>query len=141
MLTGTLGSYMNETWGWASVFYSIGFIALLWVAVLKYYAMRLTSQKEVIVGISSSLPRSNSVSDNHVPWLTYLSSPALWYIGYFSNGKSSLIKAFLYFSGLACFATSAKIIVSLFCYHGCPLISMTIFLKLKVGFLTLFLGC
>lgn len=79
LLTGTLGSYMNETFGWESVFYSIGFIALLWVAVLKYYAMKLTSQKTTIVGMSTKTNLSNyNVNHNHVPWLTYLTSPALW---------------------------------------------------------------
>jgi len=82
LLTGTLGSYMNETFGWESVFYSIGFIALLWVALLKYYAMMLTSQKTTIVGMSTNTNLSNSNvtsgENNHVPWLTYLTSPALW---------------------------------------------------------------
>lgn len=73
---------MNETFGWESVFYSIGFIALLWVALLKYYAMMLTSQKTTIVGMSTNTNLSNSNvtsgENNHVPWLTYLTSPALW---------------------------------------------------------------
>merc|ERR1712223_202257 len=63
LLTGTIGSYMNETFGWSTVFYSIGFIALIWVSVLKYYAMSLTSQKRTIVGMSSTgnlLSNSNS---------------------------------------------------------------------------------
>ena len=30
-----LGSYLNESFGWPSVFYMIGFLALLWTAVLR----------------------------------------------------------------------------------------------------------
>ena len=29
------GSYVNESYGWPAVFYCIGFIALVWTAVLK----------------------------------------------------------------------------------------------------------
>jgi len=80
LVTGTIGSYMNETFGWSTVFYSIGFIALVWVAVLKYYAMNITSKKRTIVGMSSNgnLLSHNSSNMDQVPWLTYLKSPALW---------------------------------------------------------------
>ena len=82
LLTGTVGSYMNESFGWPSVFYSIGFIALIWVAVLKYYAMALTHQRKNIVGMSStqSLLGSGSAQngDGRVPWLAYLKSRSLW---------------------------------------------------------------
>lgn len=78
LLTGTVGSYMNETFGWPSVFYTIGFIGLSWVAVLKLYAMNLTSQKRTIVGMASVFSLSGSSSESQVPWLTYLKSPALW---------------------------------------------------------------
>ena len=33
--SGFLGSYLNESFGWPSVFYMIGFLALLWTAVLR----------------------------------------------------------------------------------------------------------
>ena len=83
LLTGTLGSYVSVSFGWPSVFYSIGFVALVWVAVLKYYAMNLTSQKTRIVGMARTKQLSSSdnfsISDNkHVPWLTYLMAPSLW---------------------------------------------------------------
>lgn len=83
LLTGTLGSYTNETFGWPSVFYSIGFVALAWVAVLKYHAMELSRQKQKVVGMESaaSLLATNNVSsasETDVPWLVYLRSRALW---------------------------------------------------------------
>ena len=60
--------------------YVLGFIALVWVAVLKYYAMNLTGKKRTIVGMSSNgnLLSHNSSNMDQVPWLTYLKSPALW---------------------------------------------------------------
>ena len=78
LLTGTLGSYVNETFGWPSVFYSIGFVGLMWVGILKYYAMRLTSQKRSIVGMTSSANLLSHSNSDQVPWLKYLKSPALW---------------------------------------------------------------
>lgn len=80
LVTGTIGSYMNEHFGWHSVFYSIGFIALVWVATLKYYAMELTKSKRTVVGMASStnLFSSSNSADGQVPWLTYLKSRSLW---------------------------------------------------------------
>lgn len=84
LLTGTVGSYMNETFGWPSVFYTIGFVAMIWVGVLRYYAMELTRQRKTIVGMSSSThlssgnPGGSSNDGDSVPWLAYLKSTALW---------------------------------------------------------------
>ena len=55
-----------------------GFIALLWTATLKYYAMELTKQKRTVVGLSSTNLFGNSSPEGQVPWLTYLKSKALW---------------------------------------------------------------
>jgi hypothetical protein len=64
-------------------FFILGFIALIWVAVLKYYAMELTKKRKHVVGMGSSSALlgnspSNGNNDGHVPWLTYLSSRSLW---------------------------------------------------------------
>ena len=58
----------------------VGFIALLWVATLKYYAMELTKSKRTVVGMASStnLYSSSNSADGQVPWLTYLKSRSLW---------------------------------------------------------------
>ena len=103
LFTGTLGSYANEAYGWPYVFYFIGknifyiyflsyirspsidiiyftgFFALIWVSVLKFYAMNLTSQKRKDLGNSSS---ENFVSNSNgqVPWSLYLKSSTLWYL-------------------------------------------------------------
>lgn len=77
LFTGTVGSYANEAYGWPYVFYIIGFFALIWVSVLKFYAMNLTSQKRKDLGNSSS---ENFVSNSNgqVPWSLYLKSSTLW---------------------------------------------------------------
>ena len=101
LFTGTVGSYANEAYGWPYVFYFIGknifififfliykvlqyifftgFFALIWVSVLKFYAMNLTSQKRKDLGNSSS---ENFVSNSNgqVPWSLYLKSSTLWYL-------------------------------------------------------------
>ena len=102
LFTGTVGSYANEAYGWPYVFYFIGkkffdtkiqcpsihiliyftgFFALIWVSVLKFYAMNLTSQKRKGLGNSSS---ENFVSNSNgqVPWSLYLKSSTLWYFKY-----------------------------------------------------------
>jgi len=87
LLTGTLGSSVNENYGWPAVFYCIGFIALVWTAVLKYYAIETARQRKNVIAVSSGAPllvgnASNLMSaqtgGSKMPWLTYLRSPALW---------------------------------------------------------------
>eukprot|EP00094_Tigriopus_californicus_P008728 TCALIF_08413-PA protein Name:"Similar to Slc17a9 Solute carrier family 17 member 9 (Mus musculus)" AED:0.16 eAED:0.16 QI:124/0.71/0.5/1/1/1/8/0/461 len=80
LLTGTLGSYLNESFGWPHVFYAIGLISLVWVSVLKYYAMELNRNRKQILGLSatSALLGNRVPSKSNVPWLKYLRHPSLW---------------------------------------------------------------
>lgn len=48
LLTGTVGSVVSEAFGWPAVFYAIGLVALVWVAVLKYYAMETHRQRRQV---------------------------------------------------------------------------------------------
>jgi len=62
-----------------------GFLSLLWVGALKYYAMELQRHRKNVLGMSSTAPLLGSAAaaaaggtDGRVPWLTYLSAPSLW---------------------------------------------------------------
>ena len=48
LLTGTVGSYVNAAFGWPAVFYTIGFLALVWAAFLRYYAMALSRRSDLL---------------------------------------------------------------------------------------------
>jgi len=97
LLTGTLGSYLNASYDWPAVFYTLGLAALIWLAFLRCYAMeqprsrrgrRGTTSQALEVGPSDwgeggaepLLHRNNAANQNSdvMPWLTYLQSPALW---------------------------------------------------------------
>jgi len=79
LTTGTIGSLLNETLGWPSVFYFTGIVAIIWLSVLKY-CMNLTSKNHAMPLSSSSerLPSDSSPKTSQVPWLLYLKSPSLW---------------------------------------------------------------
>ena len=82
LLTGTVGSYVNESFGWPSVFYTIGFVSLVWVSMMRYWAMETSKQRRHVVGMSATAPLlggANNVSvEGEVPWLAYLKSKSLW---------------------------------------------------------------
>jgi hypothetical protein len=62
-----------------------GLLALVWVGVLKVYAMELHRSRKSVLGMSATAPLLGSAaaaaaagSDTKVPWLTYLKAPSLW---------------------------------------------------------------
>ncbi len=59
-----------------------GFLSLIWVGVLKVYAMELHRNRKNVLGMSSTAPLLGSLAasgDGRVPWITYLKAPSLWY--------------------------------------------------------------
>ena len=118
LLTGTVGSYVNTLYGWPSVFYVIGFLAISWVAILRYLAIEAGRKKRKVVNLSSDssdwAPLLGSASDNrdNMPWLTYLKSPALWYV---TMVFRSILKSF---NSAICFFSRACAICH-FCQNNC----------------------
>ena len=99
LLTGTVGSYVNGSFGWPAVFYTIGFFALAWAAFLRYHAMALSRRKRLVAGVGDArLPllgpaAAAGAAEEKVPWLTYLSSRALWacIVGHFCQNNCFFI--------------------------------------------------
>ena len=78
VLTGTVGSAVNETFGWPSVFYAIGFFCLVWVLVLKRYAIDQGRKKHVVLGTAPNAALMGNKPVENVPWLSYLRHKSLW---------------------------------------------------------------
>lgn len=78
LTTGLLGTFLLDFFGWTFVFQIIGFIALSWSMLLRYYTMSLSSGRQRIVNISSELCIKNCAQHDEVPWLKILSSIRVW---------------------------------------------------------------
>lgn len=78
LVTGLLGTFLLDFFGWTVVFQVIGFLALSWSLLLRYYTMSLSSCRQRIVNISSELCVKNCGQYDEVPWLKILSSVRVW---------------------------------------------------------------
>nr|ACO12176.1 MFS-type transporter C20orf59 [Lepeophtheirus salmonis] len=76
LFTGCIGSVLLTYYGYSFVFYVSGAFVLSWSLFLKYYCMKNTKVKRVILGLGSGSKLSSIIDD--VPWLIYFRSPSLW---------------------------------------------------------------
>uniref|UniRef100_A0A6M2DGB8 Putative permease of the major facilitator superfamily protein n=1 Tax=Xenopsylla cheopis TaxID=163159 RepID=A0A6M2DGB8_XENCH len=72
LLTGSLGSFLLDYFGWPSVFHIIGFLGVCWALALRY--LIISSNHNVIL----SVPRQLSRQKLTVPWLTLMSKFSFW---------------------------------------------------------------
>lgn len=77
LLTGILGSFILDYFGWSYVFRVIGFMGIAWALVLRYYAMAGERNRIINVSLPSRLCVNKSSVDN-VPWLMYFSKLSFW---------------------------------------------------------------
>ncbi|XP_070495354.1 voltage-gated purine nucleotide uniporter SLC17A9-like [Chironomus tepperi] len=76
LMTGFIGTFLLDYFGWPFVFQVIGFLALSWALLLRYYTMSYGRHR--IINISSELCIKNCGANEEVPWLRMLSSCRLW---------------------------------------------------------------
>jgi MFS transporter, ACS family, solute carrier family 17 (sodium-dependent inorganic phosphate cotransporter), member 9 len=76
LTTGLLGTFLLDYFGWAWVFQVIGFIALSWTLLLRYYT--ISSERHRIINISSSNLCMKVGTVAVVPWLKIMSSCRVW---------------------------------------------------------------
>lgn len=77
LLTGILGSFVLDYFGWSYVFRVIGFMGIAWALVLRYYAMAGERNRIINVSVPSRLCVNKSSVDT-VPWLKYFSKLSFW---------------------------------------------------------------
>lgn len=78
LLTGSLGSFILDYFGWAFVFHVIGLLGIAWALFLRYYTLTLDRNRVVIGFQANRLLTSPLETDQNVPWLRLLSTPSLW---------------------------------------------------------------
>lgn len=76
LTTGLLGTFLLDFFGWAWVFQVIGFMALSWTLLLRYYT--ISSERQRVINISSSTSLCHKVAGHNIPWLQILRSHHLW---------------------------------------------------------------
>lgn len=78
LLTGTLGSFLLDYFGWATAFRIFGLMGLCWALFLRYYA--LEQDRGRIVNLSGRLATGGSAggSEEEVPWLKLLTRSSVW---------------------------------------------------------------
>ncbi|KAG5675181.1 hypothetical protein PVAND_005106 [Polypedilum vanderplanki] len=76
LITGCFGTFILDYFGWTFVFQVIGFIALSWSLLLRYYTM--SNGRQRIINISSELCIKNCGQNEEVPWLQILRSGRVW---------------------------------------------------------------
>nr|CAD7441300.1 unnamed protein product [Timema bartmani] len=55
LVTGTLGSFVLDYFGWQAVFYTIGFLCIAWTLFLRYYVVAKDIRRAAIVTVPSKL--------------------------------------------------------------------------------------
>ncbi|CAD7000684.1 solute carrier family 17 member 9 [Ceratitis capitata] len=77
LLTGSLGSFVLDYFGWPYVFRVIGFLGISWALMLRYYTMAGERGRIINVSAPSRLCANKQISDN-VPWLRYFRKLSFW---------------------------------------------------------------
>lgn len=75
LITGLLGTFLLDYFGWNWVFPVIGFVALSWTLLLRY--LTLSSERNKVINISSSNLCPTGTS-SVVPWLTFFKKLRFW---------------------------------------------------------------
>lgn len=78
LLTGFLGSFILDYFGWPSVFRVIGFLGLFWALFLRYYTM--SSERNRVINLSAPNQLCSKIGsvETSVPWLKLFIKPSLW---------------------------------------------------------------
>lgn len=77
LLTGILGSFILDYFGWPYVFRALGFLGFFWTLLVRYHTM--ASERSRIINISQpNRLLSSTAADDEVPWLHLFSKSSLW---------------------------------------------------------------
>lgn len=78
LLTGILGSFILDYFGWPSVFRIIGFLGIAWALVMRYYTMSSDRYRIINVAVPNRLCTQHNRTEDTVPWLKLFGSASFW---------------------------------------------------------------
>lgn len=79
LLTGTLGSFILDYFGWAFAFRIIGFLGMAWALMMRFYAMSSDRNRIVNLSVPNRLCMTHGGnSEKSVPWLKLFGRASFW---------------------------------------------------------------
>lgn len=77
LLTGVLGSFILDYFGWQMAFRAIGFLGIAWALMMRFYTMSSDRNRVINVSLPNRLCATNVASDS-VPWLLLFRRSPFW---------------------------------------------------------------
>ncbi|ESP00567.1 hypothetical protein LOTGIDRAFT_112031, partial [Lottia gigantea] len=93
LLTGSLGSFLLDRYGWNMPFYFIGGCSILWMLGLRYFLIKKHRLNNINVRLDEG-PNPNKIRGQPaVPWVTLFTKPAFWslIVGHFCENNAFYI--------------------------------------------------
>lgn len=78
LLTGLLGSFILDYFGWQMAFRAIGFLGIAWALMMRFYTMSSDRNRIINLSLPNRLCTTNVGSDDSVPWLILFRRSAFW---------------------------------------------------------------
>lgn len=78
LLTGILGSFILDYFGWQMAFRIIGFLGIVWALMMRFYTMSSDRNRIINVSLPNRLCSTNVTANDSVPWLLLFRRPAFW---------------------------------------------------------------
>lgn len=79
LITGSLGSFVLDYFGWSTVFQVIGLLGLAWALILRYYTMSANRNRVINVFNPSRMCTTKGTADMEaVPWLKLFTRLSFW---------------------------------------------------------------
>lgn len=78
LLTGLLGSFILDYFGWQMAFRAIGFLGIAWALMMRFYTMSSDRNRIINLSLPNRLCTTNVASDDSVPWLILFRRSAFW---------------------------------------------------------------
>lgn len=78
LLTGILGSFMLDYFGWQMAFRIIGFLGIIWALMMRFYTMSSDRNRIINLSMPNRLCITNVGVNDSVPWLLLFRKSAFW---------------------------------------------------------------
>lgn len=80
LLTGILGSFILDYFGWQMAFRVIGFLGIGWALMMRFYTMSSDRSRIINLSVPSRLCtiNANCSVESSVPWLKLFRRPSFW---------------------------------------------------------------
>lgn len=78
LLTGILGSFILDYFGWQMAFRTIGFLGIAWALMMRFYTMSVDRNRVINVSLPNRLCATNANANDAVPWLLLFRRSAFW---------------------------------------------------------------